>query len=258
MAKKFSQLPAATSVLDTDLLAVLIDPGGAPETKKITLANLLGTVPQTGWTADAATWTYVSPTTFTITGNVTVRFPAGTKLKLTNGTVKYFYVVSATYGAPNTTITVTGGSDYVLAAGAISATYYSYADTPQGFPNYFAYTPVWSSSGTAPVLNNGTLAGIFSIAGKTMSILINQAMGSTTTYGTGTYKWSLPFAPGTILMGSAMCLDAGTAFHTGAVYGADASNVIVASENAANIWSQTIPHTWAATDYLKISMTCFL
>jgi len=133
MAKKITQLPAATSVLDTDLLAGVIDPGGSPDARKIAIAILFGTAPRTGWIADADTWVYASATTILITGNVVAKFPIGTKLQLTQTTVKYFTVIVAEILTGNTILTISGGS-YTLVDAVISATYYSYANSPQGWP----------------------------------------------------------------------------------------------------------------------------
>lgn len=99
-----------------------------------------------GWISDSNTWTYASPTTFTVNGNVTDLFEKGTRIQLTQTSVKYFYVVSSVYSAPNTTVTITGGSDYSLANAAITATYRSLAERPVGFPFWFNYTAVVSSS----------------------------------------------------------------------------------------------------------------
>ena len=88
-----------------------------------------------GWIYDTDTWTYVSTTSFKITGkDVRYRFPEGTKIKLVqSSTTKYFYVVATDYSA-DTTITITGGSDYALANATISGQAYSYANAPQGYP----------------------------------------------------------------------------------------------------------------------------
>src|SRR5262249_46524474 len=58
-----------------------------------------------------------------------------------------------------------------------------------------SYTPVWSSSGTQAVLNNGTLTGEFMQVGDLVLVRIVLTMGSTTTFGTSTYRLSLPVAP---------------------------------------------------------------
>jgi hypothetical protein len=54
------------------------------------------------------------------------------------------------------------------------------------------YTPSWTSSGTAPNIGNGTIIGRYMKIGRTVICHINLVMGSTTTYGSGTYNFSLP------------------------------------------------------------------
>lgn len=94
-----------------------------------------------GWTLASDTWTYASATTFTIAGvDRTSSFPVGTKIKLTQTTTKYFYVVATSFST-DTTVTITGGSSYTLANAAITSPYYSYASTPQAFPHWFNYAP---------------------------------------------------------------------------------------------------------------------
>lgn len=92
-----------------------------------------------GWISAGETWTYASaddPTfTFTVASDVTTKYSAGMKIKLTQGTVKYFIITAvSTYSGGNTTITVYGGTDYDLANSAISANAYSMMKSPQGFP----------------------------------------------------------------------------------------------------------------------------
>ena len=92
-----------------------------------------------GWISAGETWTYASaddPTfTFTVNADVTGKYSAGMKIKLTQGTVKYFIITAvSTYSGGNTTITVYGGTDYDLANSAISANYYSMVKSPFGFP----------------------------------------------------------------------------------------------------------------------------
>lgn len=87
-----------------------------------------------GWTASPYAWTYASATTFTIAGvDATAYFPTGTKLRLIQTTTKYFRVISSSFST-DTTVTVTGVGDYTLANAAITSPYYSYQNTPQGFP----------------------------------------------------------------------------------------------------------------------------
>lgn len=119
----------------------------------------------TGWVASSG-WTYASATTFTVSGDLTGVFTPGTKIKLTQTTAKYFYVVSSSYSSPNTTVTITGGSDYTLANAAITSPHYSYNNNPQGFPHNFAYT-ITVVGLTNPVYAVQT--GYFSISGRTVT-----------------------------------------------------------------------------------------
>ena len=88
-----------------------------------------------GWIYDTDTWSYVSTTSFKVSGkDVRYKFPKGTKIKLVqSGSTKYFYVTATAYSA-DTTITITGGSDYSLANATISGQAYSYVAAPQDFP----------------------------------------------------------------------------------------------------------------------------
>ena len=91
-----------------------------------------------GWTSSGETWSYASadaPTfTFTIPGDQTGKYSAGMRIKLTQTTAKYFIITAVAYGAPNTTVTVYGGTDYTLTDDSITNPYYSAQKAPHGFP----------------------------------------------------------------------------------------------------------------------------
>lgn len=57
-----------------------------------------------------------------------------------------------------------------------------------------SYTPTWSSTGTAVALGNGTIVGYYSKVGRLVTVKISLDTGSTTTYGTGNYTFTLPLA----------------------------------------------------------------
>lgn len=197
--KKITELDAVLSAALTDLLVVVVNPGTTPVTKKIILDNLKNSISSstrdvnvvvrtnstgyldqwltnTGWIEETVQWTYASATTFTVSGDVRSRFPVGTKLKLTQTTVKYFYVIATSYSAPKTTVTVTGGSDYSLANATITAPYYSYASTPQGFPTWFNWTPAYLNF----TLGNGTVnVARFRIEGGMCQAILLVTLGST-------------------------------------------------------------------------------
>ena len=215
-----------------------------------------------GWVDDSAnTWTYVStaPDVFSTTGDRTAVFSKGTRIKLTQTTVKAFVVTNSSFGAGITSVTVTAGTDYTLTNAAISANYYSYAANPQLYPGVFNYVPTWTSTGTQPVLNNGTLAGQFSVLGRAFIFTVTLTMGGTTTFGTGNYRWAPPITlAGYSHTGSSFSNDTGTAVRTGTLF-VDASNntfrLYTSDATAASEYSNTVPHTWAATDTIQFSGT---
>lgn len=112
-------------------------------------ASLPEWISDDGWIPRSETWTRLSNTTFRVTGNLTADFPAGAKIKVTQTTTKYFYVVGASYSSPYTTVTITGGSDYSLTASP-TARWCSYAVTPQGFPGWFNYSPGSTTGWVSP------------------------------------------------------------------------------------------------------------
>jgi hypothetical protein len=54
------------------------------------------------------------------------------------------------------------------------------------------YTPTWQGSVTNPVVNNGSVSGAYVRSGKTGMFAISVDAGSTTTFGSGNYTFSLP------------------------------------------------------------------
>lgn len=141
-----------------------------------------------------------------------------------------------------------------------------------GFPGGVSspsYTPTWSqTSGTAPGVGNGSIAGRYIFLGpKVVQVWIGLIMGSTTTYGDGTGGWtfSLPSGlttavPGSLAVdlavGSAYGLHNGTAFRNGVAIVNDVSTVMrIVSAAGSNDWRSTVPHTWASTHALSIAVT---
>lgn len=148
------------------------------------LAELMTNL-QVDWQAGSSTWTYVSATTFTVPSADAALMSAGTKLKLTQTTAKYFYVASVS----GTTVTISANADYTLANAAITSPYFSNAATPVGFPQSFSWTPTWSTGVTA---GNGTNGSKYIQVGKTVIALVRFTFGSTSSMGNGVATFSLP------------------------------------------------------------------
>lgn len=60
------------------------------------------------------------------------------------------------------------------------------------FDAALTYVPAWTSTGVAPAIGNGTLSGRYVVIGKNITGTIALTAGTTTTFGSGTYFWSLP------------------------------------------------------------------
>lgn len=140
-----------------------------------------------GWIASSDSFVFASSTTFTIAGvNRTAIYTPGTRIKLTNSTVKYFVVVSSAFST-DTTVTVTGGSDYTLANAAITLPSYSYVSNPQGFPGWFNWTPSPTGYTGSP-----TVFARFTVLGRLCTAYIDVTGTSNAT----TLTFTLPIAVG--------------------------------------------------------------
>lgn len=189
-----------------------------------------------GWISPGETWTYASATTFTISGDKTSKYSVGDKIKLTQTTPKYFYIIGVSYSAPNTTITVCAGNVYSLANAAITSPYYSKVSTPNGFPGYFTFTPtnVVGFSGTPTILAFFSLNGRFINIGYSFTGTSNsQYISVDVPFTTGTP----PYGPlGTALGNNAIEVkDNGVWLNSGYAY--FYSNVIECWPSVGNPWT---------------------
>ncbi|MEU1302782.1 hypothetical protein [Streptomyces shenzhenensis] len=129
------------------------------------------------------------------------------------------------------------------------------------FGAWTTYTPAWTSAGsTAPVLGNGALTGRYMKIGRIVLCHINLITGSTTTYGTGSYSFSLPVqaaSSGMAIVGTAQYL--GTARWAGEIVISSAANTTSAffptsaTNNAIDFMNSSRPETLAASGQLRLS-----
>lgn len=126
------------------------------------------------------------------------------------------------------------------------------------------YTPVWAATTTAPVVGNGTLTGRYKLVGKTCTVTFELVMGSTTTFGSGTYSWSLPFTAASPAGTSPVFAYIGAARGHAALWYAGSVGVTkgttaarIYSQSGSQEWSPTQPLTWAASssNYLHGQVT---
>lgn len=187
-----------------------------------------------GWFPAGETWTYASASTFTISGDVTGKYQVGDKIKLTQTTVKYFYIIGVTYSSPNTIITITGGTDYIFANAVVTNNYYTHIENPIGFPDYLNHTATFAVTGGS--IGNGSCAGIFKLVGKMCFFHFLFQPGTTTNFGSGgAFSFSLPITVGAgrSYIGQSYIRKAGT------------SNYIVQSQLQASVSVMSIFTSWA-------------
>jgi hypothetical protein len=257
--KKITELPASgSSLLDTDVFPFAANVETSPETRKISALSLKYYFSDalSSWYPDSETWVYLSSSAMVITGDFTSIFKRGTKVRWTqSSTVKYGALsIDSTYSAPYTYLNIIVNTDYVVTNNTITNPGYSYASPPD-FPSYFNYTTTWGGSVSNPSLGNGTIASRYTINGKMISVFINLNMGSSTNFGSGVYSWTLPATCYQMLMGSAVELDSGNAYHVGTTTLGGSSSVFGAiSENGPSMWSNTVPQTWDIADWMQLSV----
>lgn len=127
-------------------------------------------------------------------------------------------------------------------------------------PGWTSWSPTWTTSGAAPSLGNGTLTGDYrrSANSDEVRVRFQLVMGSTTTFGTGTYFiGNLPFAPSASTLsktvGSLYILDNGTLDKIGG-FKFETLTTITAISATAGVVTNTIPQTWANGDILRGDM----
>jgi hypothetical protein len=146
------------------------------------------------------------------------------------------------------------GSVYVPAEGAVidsstTAVKFIVRDKP------ITYTPVWSTSGTAPVLGNGTLTGNYEIVRDVCNFFISFTAGSTTTFGTGAFEFTLPKQAAYDQVLTIWGEDNGVANYTGlGLFGGASRTTVYGVSNASGAtWSASAPFAWGSGDRIRIS-----
>ncbi len=123
----------------------------------------------------------------------------------------------------------------------------------------YTYAPQWASSGTQPAIVNGTIIGKYSINGNQIFVNLRQTNGASTTYGTGTYTWSLPFTSKTITTyasnGSCQVYDnSATTFYIGrSSIGSNSAVATLATHGTTALVGPTVPITLATSDVLDFA-----
>ena len=124
-----------------------------------------------------------------------------------------------------------------------------------------SYTVSWTATTTNPSIGNGTLTGRYTQIGKTIMGNILLICGSTTTFGSGYWIFSLPkvsASSNTPYLGNFAILDFGTGFYVGAIIietGIGTFITTMRDGDGYGAFSSTLPHVWAVNDKLQIAFT---
>lgn len=153
-----------------------------------------------------------------------------------------------------------GTDGYALVADSGETTGLNWADVSASAPPaWTAYTPAWTSTGTAPAVVNGTIAGRYLILGKLCYFTIAYTRGSSDTNGTGNYLMSLPpgatarTTGGLVQVVAAYALDNTTSHYRGVGIINAAQTTIGGSyfNDGGSQWSATNPFTPATGDIFR-------
>jgi len=120
-----------------------------------------------------------------------------------------------------------------------------------------AWAPTWRAVSADPSIGNGTISGFYTRQGSRINVTIYILMGSTTTYGTGSYYFPLPAPTKSGFSGGVFCEDSGTGYLYGqALGGFDfGDNIRLIRYSDGFQFAPTIPITWANGDEINIDVT---
>lgn len=131
-------------------------------------------------------------------------------------------------------------------------------------PGWTAYTPAWTAFGVAPAIGNGTATGAYRQSTDMDLVIVrgNLTFGSTTTYGTGIYFFSLPVAASAGWIGCAggtgYALDTAVQEYAGVVKidGSTTLRILPASNNTDSTanWGPTAPFTFGNGDSVRFQV----
>ena len=123
-----------------------------------------------------------------------------------------------------------------------------------------SYAVSWTAVTTNPSIGYGTLAGRYVQMGKTIICVVSLTMGGTTTYGSGSWSFSLPKrakSAGVRYLGTWNAYDAGAdkSYAGNCEIWAGAAAIGAFSRDLSTGWlNSTTPFTWGSGDELRFQV----
>lgn len=130
------------------------------------------------------------------------------------------------------------------------------------FAAWTAFTPVWTATTSNPVIGNGTMNGAYKQIGKTVFVQYYLLMGSTTTFGSGQWRFDLPSGPGAPVRKAtfaANMADASAGLRWPATCEVLAAltnginRVVSGAGGTGTALTSAVPFTWTTSDELMIT-----
>ena len=121
------------------------------------------------------------------------------------------------------------------------------------------YTPVWSTTGSAPTLGNATIAGRYISAGGLVKFRVRFVFGSTSAVGTGNFRFTVPVTSVALTVPAEFVgkiIDTGTTHYPAIGQLATTTLFEVFHTTAVNTGiGAGVPITWATGDEINICGT---
>lgn len=129
--------------------------------------------------------------------------------------------------------------------------------------SYTAYMPAWTSDGSPPSLGNATVKAAYAQIGDLVHVFCQIDFGSTTTFGSGHYTFSLPVNMSTnvVLVGQSVLNrnSAGTGYTAAAAIETSSTTFQIFYPatylGAATAIGAAAPWTWAENDIIQWNFT---
>lgn len=125
-----------------------------------------------------------------------------------------------------------------------------------------SYSPSWTAATSNPAIGNGTITGAYTRVGKFVQFWAAVTMGSTTTYGSGQWRLTLPATPTGQLWNFVVTYrdDSLAARYSGNAIWSTSGYVelfapATTAGNADRSVSSTVPFTWANLDNVFVHGT---
>jgi len=130
------------------------------------------------------------------------------------------------------------------------------AQSKLAFDAVQTYAPTWTGSAVNPAIGNGTITGRYVQIGKMVWLRIKMLAGTTTTFGTGDWRFTLPVAAAAQDAGATATFfdsSASAVYHGLARFN---GSLLRAYTNAspAVLVDPTNPFTWATADFCELDL----